>query len=82
MTDQDGEPKYIWTLHQWYAGQAPPMPPSLMRLAEEHADVENPEVTHTDKCKVLLEIIAIWNKRYADAMLADEQSEQGKEQSG
>ena len=62
MTDQDGEPKYIWTLRQWYAGQA--MLGLIGEPTAEHNRNANPSQ------------IATWAFEFADSMIAHEQAEQ------
>ena len=57
------------TLRDYFAVYAPAMPSDLAALAKEHADTDNPDKTHGEKCDVLLSIRAEWNYRYADAML-------------
>ena len=57
------------TLRDYFAAHAPAMPSDLAALAKEHADTDNPDKTHGEKCDVLLSIRAEWNYRYADAML-------------
>ncbi len=52
------------------AGQAPSMPPDMIRLAQEHADCDSLEKTHREKCKVLADIWASWATMHADALLA------------
>ena len=63
------EPKRGMTLRDYFAAHAPAMPSDLAALAKEHADTDNPDKTHGEKCDVLLSIRAEWNYRYADAML-------------
>lgn len=65
------------SLLDYFAGQAPPMPMALMSFALEHADVDNPDKTHGEKCDCLLSIIAAWNFRFARAMIAEREVDRG-----
>lgn len=58
------------TLRDYFAAHAPALPHKLGVLAEDAADIDNPDKTHGEKCEVLLSIAAEWRYRYADAMLA------------
>jgi len=58
-------------LRTYLAGKAPPMPPDMIHMAQEHADCDNPNKTHREKCEVLAQIWSIWATMHADALLEE-----------